>query len=174
MSEWKYQENCKGCGKKVGKKRAKGMCQRCYQIQYLATEKSKKAATGYRRKYYLKHKKEICLKTTKRNVELRMEMIKRLGGKCACCGEKNKEFLTLDHIKGGGRKEYKKATGPIAIYRQVKKEGFPKDKYRILCWNCNASLGLYGYCPHSNLTSPTYHSSLNHISWMKKVPMPSQ
>ena len=65
---------------------------------------------------------------------------------CACCGESYLEFLVLDHIHGGGCKERRKyARG--GLWRKLRKEGYPPG-YRVLCQNCNASLGLYGYCPH--------------------------
>ncbi len=70
------------------------------------------------------------------------------GGKCVCCGEKNFEFLTIDHIKGGGR-NHRKSIKNNNIYLHLKKTGYPKDGYRLLCSNCNFSMGMYGYCPHN-------------------------
>lgn len=68
--------------------------------------------------------------------------------KCACCGENHLEFLALDHINGGGnkeRKELKKMGTNMFVY--LFKKGYPEG-YRVLCHNCNMSLGCYGYCPH--------------------------
>jgi hypothetical protein len=68
------------------------------------------------------------------------------GGKCNCCGEKQFEFLALDHVNGGGRAERQKlSTRQIAD--KVIKQNFPPE-YRVLCHNCNQSHGWYGYCPH--------------------------
>lgn len=73
------------------------------------------------------------------------------GGKCQCCGEDNFEFLALDHVNGGGRKERETMScGQIAV--KVIKLGFPPE-YRVLCHNCNQSLGWFGYCPHQKRTS---------------------
>lgn len=61
---------------------------------------------------------------------------------CVCCGEKERLFLSLDHVDGGGRQEHGD------LYRRVVREGFP-PKYRVLCMNCN--LGRFrngGICPH--------------------------
>lgn len=73
-------------------------------------------------------------------------VLKQYGSRCACCAEDTLEFLELDNIKGGGnihRKSEKRD-----LYRVVKEQGFPKDEYRLLCSNCNHSMGVRGYCPH--------------------------
>lgn len=70
---------------------------------------------------------------------------------CSCCNENHYEFLTIDHINGGGvqhRKELKAQKTSQDIYRYLIKNNFP-DGYRVLCYNCNCCLGHYGYCPHS-------------------------
>jgi hypothetical protein len=81
---------------------------------------------------------------------LRMEVLSAYGvngvAVCVCCGEKRIEFLTLDHIGGGGREERKKYPATM-LGGRLRKLGFPSG-YRTLCWNCNGSLGMYGYCPH--------------------------
>lgn len=66
--------------------------------------------------------------------------------KCTCCNEKREEFLVLDHIEGGGTK-HRKQLGGVNFYAWVLKNNFPSG-FRVLCHNCNASLGYYGYCPH--------------------------
>lgn len=35
-----------------------------------------------------------------------------------------------------------------AFYRWLLKHHCPKDQFRLLCHNCNFSLGCHGYCPH--------------------------
>ena len=78
----------------------------------------------------------------------KLRFIAAYGGKCECCGETNPEFLSLDHISGGGQADRAtRGTGEY-LYRAVRKEGYPKDKYRLLCLNCNFSYGHYCYCPH--------------------------
>jgi hypothetical protein len=67
------------------------------------------------------------------------------GYTCKCCGEDRKEFLSIDHINGGGGKHKKEHRGHL--YQFLRNNKFP-DGYRILCHNCNMSRGLYGYCPH--------------------------
>ena len=76
----------------------------------------------------------------------KQELFDAYGNKCACCGDTHKEFLTIDHIHGGGKK-HREAVG-FNLVPVIRKEGYPKDKYRLLCYNCNFSIGFHGYCPH--------------------------
>jgi hypothetical protein len=55
------------------------------------------------------------------------------------------EFLTMDHINGGGNQHRKKIKE--SIYRWLYHNNFPSG-FRVLCANCNMSYGLFGYCPH--------------------------
>jgi hypothetical protein len=66
---------------------------------------------------------------------------------CECCKEKYYEFLSIDHINGGGRKHRKEVVGNNKIYEWLIKNKFPIG-YRVLCMNCNFAEGRYGYCPH--------------------------
>ncbi len=76
----------------------------------------------------------------------KLDALQHYGMKCACCGESRYEFLTIDHINGGGRK-HNAEIGQGHLYRWLKKNNYPEG-FRVLCHNCNQSLGLYGYCPH--------------------------
>ena len=67
------------------------------------------------------------------------------GGACECCGETRYEFLAIDHINGGGRQHREKIGNKIC--RWLVKNNFPPG-FRVLCHNCNLSIGHYGYCPH--------------------------
>ncbi len=71
---------------------------------------------------------------------------------CKCCGEKNIEFLQLDHKNGDGAEHRKKLGGcrGSSMYRWVIRNNYP-NMFRVLCVNCNFSKGAYGYCPHRNL-----------------------
>lgn len=69
---------------------------------------------------------------------------------CACCSEDKIEFLTIDHINGGGTEHRRSIGNGRSFYRWLKNHEYP-DGFRVLCMNCNFSLGKYGYCPHHNL-----------------------
>lgn len=85
---------------------------------------------------------------------LRYEAIRRYGGRCECCSESRQEFLAIDHPNGGGCRERKSELyPPNGIAGWLKKSGWPTGAARVLCHNCNASVGRYGYCPHRSATS---------------------
>lgn len=82
------------------------------------------------------------------------EVFSHYGSVCACCGETEKAFLTLGHVKGDGaahRKSLGHSSGGVAVFLDVIKRGFPDD-FRIECYNCNC--GAFrngGICPHVKL-----------------------
>lgn len=84
------------------------------------------------------------------NRKLRTDALNAYGNKCACCGEMAIEFLSIDHINGGGSKHRRELGGGSHFYHWLKKNGYPAG-FRVLCHNCNQALGLYGYCPHGNI-----------------------
>ncbi len=72
---------------------------------------------------------------------------------CACCGETERLFLSIDHVKNDGaswRKEIfgtRLATG-WQTYRWLFKHGFPAG-FQVLCMNCNFGKRMNnGTCPH--------------------------
>jgi hypothetical protein len=79
----------------------------------------------------------------------KLMVIRHYGGKCACCGETNIEFLSIDHINGNGNKHRNEVIGKrrAEFYPWLIKNNYPEG-FRVLCMNCNTSIGWYGYCPH--------------------------
>lgn len=81
-------------------------------------------------------------------IKIKDRVFSYYGRKCKCCGEAEIKFLTIDHIKGGGRK-HREALGikdGFSIYSWLVKNNFPKG-FRILCMNCNFA-SRFGRCPH--------------------------
>ena len=100
-------------------------------------------------KSYKKNRDAILSRLRQRNRDLKMEVMSSLGGKCECCGELIIQFLTVDHINGGGAEQRRRCSrSQWKIYNEIKTEGYPRDKYRVLCFNCNIALGAFGECPH--------------------------
>lgn len=92
-----------------------------------------------------------------RRHRIRAEVLEHYGGnppKCSCCGESTREFLALDHTNGGGNKHRKELgiNAGFVFYRWLQKNNYPEG-FRVLCHNCNLSLGYYGYCPHATKTT---------------------
>lgn len=132
-----------------------------YDKEYAAKHREERAA--YYRKWRFAHPKrcrELRENWRNRNREkaresvrrfqrnLRLEIVTAYGGKCECCGEKVLQFLTIDHINNDGAKE-RRSTGGNKFLVSIKRRGFPKNLYRLLCWNCNSGRAINGgICPH--------------------------
>lgn len=104
----------------------------------------------YCHKYHADHKQEEREKSKIRRDATRAKCLIHYGGnppKCACCEEFHAEFLCIDHINGGGEQHRKQVGQGAKIYLWLIKNNFPTG-FRVLCYNCNASFGHYGYCPH--------------------------
>lgn len=73
---------------------------------------------------------------------------------CNCCGESIYEFLTIDHINGGGNKHrigmVSGRAGSGDFYRFLIKNNFP-DGYQVLCFNCNNAKHMFKRCPHKEV-----------------------
>jgi len=77
---------------------------------------------------------------------MREQVFRAYGGFCACCGEDDSGFLTLDHVHGGGHAHRRERNH--GMWRDVIAAGFP-DKYQVLCFNCNLGRERNGgVCPH--------------------------
>jgi len=91
-----------------------------------------------------------CLnKVSEAIAAVRDEVIAAYGGQCACCGESEPRFLQVDHINCDGSTERAKGIVTGSLYRKLKRLGFPRDRYQLLCANCNHGRYLNGgICPH--------------------------
>lgn len=71
---------------------------------------------------------------------------------CACCGEREIDFLCLDHIDNNGsqeRREKKYGLG-TSFLKWLKVNNYPKKlRLQVLCFNCNMSKRIQGgICVH--------------------------
>lgn len=87
--------------------------------------------------------------------KIRLKVLSKYCGgkpKCMCpgCDVSKLEFLTLQHIHGGGTKQRhalrRHGTG-INFYYWVRKYGYPKY-LTVFCANCNLAESRFGGCPH--------------------------
>jgi len=157
---------CYDCGKKVGKSNLNGSakCPTCYS-NHLKYSQAKRV---------MRHKNSLCHYCGSSNIvkglkhclkcgdkmkafrkgysqKVKRQVFAHYGLHCECCGEDGIEFLTLDHIHGGGndhRKELGKAG--TAFYTWIIKNNFPKG-FRTLCHNCNFGCSNNGgACPKAS------------------------
>ncbi len=111
--------------------------------------------------YRKKNPNHITQYARKYRRQLKETVLATYGGKCAICGETHIECLTIDHSFNDGaewrrsfldKKSNRDRTGNHgqSFYHFLRANNFPKDLgLRVLCWNCNCSIGLYGYSPLS-------------------------
>ena len=82
---------------------------------------------------------------------IRLEVLSAYGNKCSCCSCDVPEFLTIDHISENGAEHRKTiGNGSKNLYYWLKRNGFPKDNFQILCFNCNLGKHICGVCPCSS------------------------
>lgn len=131
---------------------AKGLCVGCGSRKRAPQQGRRLCRACLRRKlenYYTN--KEHKLSAQKKYVRtLRVEALDAYGGPvCSCCGEDHEEFLTIDHVNGGGSAHRRslKSRGGHSFYLWLRRNNYPKG-FRILCMNCNFAYGMRGYCPH--------------------------
>lgn len=85
---------------------------------------------------------------------LKARIMDSYGGECACCGERQIEFLSIDHADGSGADhreslgDRRQASGK-KTYEWLRDNDFPQDgRFQVLCTNCNAGKRRTGVCPH--------------------------
>jgi hypothetical protein len=105
------------------------------------------------KQYYEVHGGKWYRKNAPRLRDIRLKtkkiVFEHYGNKCACCGEDNIKFLSIDHVNNDGYKERKgKGGSSDFIHRKIIKNNFP-DTYQLLCFNCNLGKARNnGVCPH--------------------------
>lgn len=93
-------------------------------------------------------------KDLKRKAErdsVRNELFIQYGNECVCCKETEKSFLTIDHIYNDGQLDKPVGRGGCKLYDFLRRNNYPKDRYQLLCYNCNFAKAFYGKCPHKSL-----------------------
>jgi len=142
---------------------AKGLCAQCYNAQRANSVKASchpdrpHVANGLCSRCVSKARYDQDPETARRQsresqarmrAQRRAELVEAYGGRCACprCPETNQAFLTLEHVNGDGKAHRLKVGSHT--YADLRRQGFPKDGYTLLCWNCNAATRFGRPCPH--------------------------
>ena len=101
---------------------------------------------------YRKQKKEV---RERRYHRARITVLRMYGGekpRCACCGESQYEFLSIDHIVPGVG-YYRNGNGVKQagenLYTHLVKQPIQPDLYQVLCHNCNLGKRTGNHCPHA-------------------------
>lgn len=130
-------------------------------------ERARKSA-AYAREWR-KNNRERFHETQRRAYQkIRLEMLVRYGGdppKCACCGEAQIVFLSLDHKNGNGSEHRRQiqrenngtAIGGNSLPYWLKKHGWPEG-FQVLCYNCNFAKRTGEECPHKTGATSIVHT----------------
>jgi len=114
--------------------------------------KHKERLLAYHHELYTKNKEEYQAKERQYHKSkykaLRLQIFNALGNRCSCCGESQYEFLTIDHINSDGAKERKDIGTGIDLFKHIIAQGITKERYQILCQNCNTAKYYHKGCPH--------------------------
>lgn len=100
-------------------------------------QENKEKAKEYSRRWYRANPGHYHGVTTKHRRKLRIQTLIEYGGKCVRCSIDDMDVLDIDHIYNDGAKDRKKNLFAYNLYRELKKQGYPKDRHQILCKNCN-------------------------------------
>lgn len=115
--------------------------------------KNREDQLSYNKIYWQRTKNVQRIKTKEYRTEIKHKVFSHYCNQvepfCECCHEARIEFLSLDHINGGGTRHRKTIGGGQMTYRWIIKNNYPAG-FRVLCHNCNQAMGFYGYCPHNN------------------------
>ncbi len=157
-------EICRKCGIELNdenrylstKKSHSKICKICdnkksLESYYLHKEKRRKQQNEYNKIYYSINRKQ-CLEDGKSRQQKRRQIILNHYSnntiQCACCGEKEIKFLSIDHINNDGAAHKKEIGGFGYLYTWIIKNNFPED-FQVLCMNCNFGKRMNGgICPH--------------------------
>lgn len=131
--------------KKDGGKTLSSECKACTKIR----------ARGIILKWSKQQRKEANAKAREKMQRVKAAVFTYYGGyRCACCGETEVLFLTLDHVNNDGAEFRRMIVGDQArgggqiTYYWLFRNGFP-DGYQVLCANCQHGKRMNkGVCPH--------------------------
>lgn len=122
--------------------------QRHYRWRKKHPEKWKAAQNRWRVKYLQEY-------TKAKRQSNRDAVYGHYGEQCACCGEKERLFLTIDHVNNDGA-EHRRALagqagkGGSSFFAWLVRENFPIG-FQTLCRNCNwGKHANGGVCPHQS------------------------
>lgn len=125
-------------------------CKLCHRLLRREFYKHHRVSQLLKAAKYRKDNWESIRAQTKRQWrKMKEDVINYYGGVCVCCGETELDFLTIDHINGGGNKHRRELRigGGYKFYRWLIKNNFPPG-FQSLCMNCQLSKSISGVCAH--------------------------
>jgi hypothetical protein len=129
------------------------LCRKCYNARSLKSKDRTPETRAIRlarlRTYGQANRARITELSRIRARKLRELVVAKYGGACACCGESEQRFLTIDHVNNDGHAE-RLALANNSVRLTYKLHKMPRsDRYQLLCFNCNCGRALNKtICPH--------------------------
>jgi hypothetical protein len=119
---------------------AAGLCGRCGKIPHEPDRTSCRRCLGASNAKAKRFFRDVT-------GQYREAVLDHYGRECACCGESEPMFLTVDHVNNDGN-EHRREVVPSQLTTWIVKNNFPPG-FQILCWNCNCGKHRNGgVCPH--------------------------
>lgn len=110
--------------------------------------------TAWARRYRPSRKEQWNQSNLASARRFKLKLIAEYGGRCECCGEDDPDKLNIDHTRDDGKQHRLEAGSGTGTYRWLKRHGYPRDGYRLLCYNCNIGRAHNGgVCPHHGVTN---------------------
>jgi hypothetical protein len=118
-------------------------------------------------------------------IKARFKCLQAYGGKCACCGETRAFLLCIDHVNNDGAKERRRFAKTIPEGRNnlrggagtpfflwLIKNNFPnKERYQVLCFNCNTLKATKGKCNCRNIPWTVDEAISKLESYKPRIPL---
>ena len=142
--EQKYRESCRERIKETRRK-----------YREVNAEVIREKDRVYSQKWRKEHPEQACRINRENNKRYRQKLKDSVfvayGGCCACCGETDSRFFTIDHMDNSGA-THRKILGRDSkkLYKWLINNNYPVG-FQILCWNCNSGKACNnGICPHKD------------------------
>lgn len=133
------------------------ICKKCVSEEMHKYYLRNKEKLKKRTRLWKKNNKEKVIKESQRyRKELKIKALKAYSRndniQCVCCGEKEIDFLCLDHIDNNGAQERKRKKYGLgtSFLKWLKVNNYPKNlRLQTMCFNCNMSKRIQGgVCIH--------------------------
>lgn len=154
--------------KRGGKFYFRKHCVRCWSIirepyQFSYRNQNRDRLKQYDAAKYSENRVSLNESSRRYYRKLQSEVFAHYGNCCACCGENEQKFLTLDHKNNDGAAHRRSIGIGHIFYRWIIGNGFP-DTIQLLCNNCNSGKHRNGgVCPHISLRAQQKYEPSNWI-----------
>jgi hypothetical protein len=101
-----------------------------------------------------RHAEQARQGATRKRASNKSLVIEAYGAACACCGESEPAFLTIDHVNNDGARHrevighgVRRIGSGSVMHAWLVENNFPEG-FQLLCANCNMAKAALGQCPH--------------------------